>query len=107
LQAHLEAFTLWRKLLSKVHIEQEIGDAVIECQDWWYNNCIYLSPDAIKAFRTGYQCAFNHRDLLQDRSNTGLIKENWKLIYSAGEAIVRGAELPPLGEMELEIPKKY
>lgn len=95
LQAHQEAFTLWRKLLSKVHSE-EIGDFVIECQDWWNNNCLYLSPEARAAFRTAYQSAFNHKDFLHDRSNDVLIRENWKRIEYAGEAITKGAELPPL-----------
>ncbi len=104
LQAHQEAFTLWRELLSKVY-KEEIGDFVIKCQDWWNKNCLYLSSEARAAFRTAYQSAFDHKDFLIDRSNTELIRENWKRIEFTGEAIVRGAELPPLGEKESEILK--
>jgi hypothetical protein len=102
LQAHQEAFTLWRKLLSKAHKADEIGNFVMDCQDWWDKNCLYLSPEARLAFRTAYQSAFDHKDFLTDKSNTELIRENWKRIEYAGNAIVQGAELPPLGDQESE-----
>lgn len=101
LQAHQEAFTLWRKLLSKLYSDT-IQDVVIECQDWWNNNCIYLSPEARHAFRIAYQTAFFYKELRKERS-TEENKEEWKLIEDAGEAIVKGAELPPLGKKESEI----
>lgn len=103
LQAHQEAFTLWRKLLSKVHSD-DVADAAMECQVWWNENCIYLDSEARIAFRTAYHAAFNLKDFLADkRSNLKLIEENMKRIKDAGEAIVRGAELPSLGEKESEI----
>jgi hypothetical protein len=102
LQAHQEAFTLWRKLLSSVHTDA-VAKVVLECQEWWDNNCLYLGAEARAAFNTAYRSAFNHRDFLRDRANVELIKANWKDIADAGEVIVRGAELPPLGEKEMEI----
>jgi len=102
LQAHQEAFTLWRKLLSSVHTDT-VAKVVLECQTWWDNNCLYLGAEARAAFNTAYRSASNHRDFLRDRANVELIKANWKDIAGAGEVIVRGAELPPLGEKEVEI----
>jgi hypothetical protein len=102
LHAHQEAFALWRKLLSSVH-NDSIGQVVLECQEWWNNNCLYLGPEARASFNTAYRCAFNHRDFLQDRTNPELVKSNWKDIVHAGDVIVRDAELPSLGEKESEI----
>ncbi len=48
LQAHQEAFTLWRELFSAIH-SPDIGKAVINCQEWWGKNCIYLEPEVREA----------------------------------------------------------
>lgn len=63
LEAHQQVYSLWRKLLSSVH-GQHIGDVVVECQNWWNDNCLYLTPEARRAFYNALQCAFNHRDYL-------------------------------------------
>ena len=102
LQAHQEAFSLWRKLVTSVHHES-IGEVVLDCQKWWDNNCLYLGQEAREAFNTAFHCAFNHGDFLRDRSNGPAVKDNWKNIIGAGQAIVKGAELPSLGEKEAEI----
>ncbi|MDR4510052.1 MAG: hypothetical protein MRJ65_17760 [Candidatus Brocadiaceae bacterium] len=77
LQAHQEAFELWRKLISNVH-NNDIGNVVIECQDWWDKNCLYLSPKAREAFNYAYHCAHIHRSFLHDRTSLDLVKKNWK-----------------------------
>ena len=100
LEAHQRAFALWRKLINTVHDEKEIFNVVSECQEWWNNNCLYLSPDAREKFRFAYVCAASHKDYVKDRSNPKLVTENWANITDAGEVIVRGAELPTLGEEE-------
>lgn len=106
LEAHQQAFTLWRKLLSAVHDEKRIIEVVAECQEWWDNNCLYLSPDAREKFRFAYVCAASHKDYVKDRSNPKLVTENWSNISGAGEAIVHGVELPTLGEQEAEFVEK-
>lgn len=103
LEAHQQAFSLWRKLISTVHNEKEIHNVVGECQQWWNNNCLYLSPDAREKFRFAYVCAASHKDYVKDRSNPKLVTENWTNITDAGEAIVKGVELPTLGENEAKI----
>ena len=41
LQAHQEAFTQWRALVTGI-IESK--NAIIACQSWWEKNCLYLEP---------------------------------------------------------------
>jgi hypothetical protein len=100
LEAHQQAFALWRKLISNVHKESKIHEIVGECQEWWNNNCLYLSPEAREKFRYAYICAASHGDFVKDRTNPKLVRENWQNVADAGPALVRGVELPTLGEEE-------
>lgn len=102
LEAHQEAYALWRKLLSNVNQHDKIGEVVMECQEWWNNHCLYLAPKAREAFRYAYMCALSHKDYLQNRSEVESIKKNWDDILVAGQEIVKGAELPSLGEVEMK-----
>lgn len=102
LEAHQEAFALWRKLVSNVHDEEKGNDVVMECQNWWDKNCLYLTSQAREAFRWAYMCAHNHNSFKQDRSNPELIKSNWEDIMRAGSVIVEGSSLPSIGDTEAE-----
>lgn len=99
LEAHQEAFTLWRELLAHTHTE-EVGKAVIKCQDWWEKNCLYLEPNVREAFSDAYSAAHTHNALLQGRSNVELVKENWERITKAGQIILEAAQLPGLTTVE-------
>lgn len=99
LEAHQEAFTLWRELLARTHTE-EAGKAVMKCQDWWDKNCLYLEPNVREAFSVAYSAANTHNALLQDRSNVELAKENWDKITKAGQIILEAAQLPGLTAVE-------
>lgn len=99
LAVHQEAFTLWKKLLMSAHSD-EVLKVVIECQDWWERNCLYLAPQARDSFNRAYFAASHHRELVQDRSNAEAVKANWQLILMAGDQIVAGVELPSLGARE-------
>jgi hypothetical protein len=83
-----------------VHDEERLGDVVRECQDWWVKNCLYLDGEARQAFKIAYHAASNHREFLRPALNADAARESWKLITDAGEAIVKGVELPSLGEEE-------
>lgn len=102
LQAHQEAFALWRKMISNVHNEQN-GKIVMDCQEWYNNNCLYLDSESREAFISAYGAMSIHPDLLQARDDAESIKRNFLLITSAGTKIVRGAELPSLGPQESEL----
>jgi len=100
LEAHQQAYALWRKLVANVHQRDKIGAIILECQDWWQNHCLYLDPEARQAFYMAYSSAHLHPNLLGgERSEEAarMVRENWQHIIGAGDVIVRGAALPPLG----------
>ncbi|TYT75161.1 hypothetical protein [Desulfobotulus mexicanus] len=102
LQVHQEAYLLWRQMISKVHSEEN-ADVVMACQDWYNVNCLYLDQASRAAFRSAYSALAIHPTLLAARENDESIKRNFMDVTSAGEAIVKGAELPSLGENEYEL----
>jgi hypothetical protein len=98
LAAHQEAFALWRKLLSVVHIKDKVGPVVFECQEWWDHNCLYLTEEARAAFQLGYSSAFHHGEMVRTQARSELIDENWKNFVRAGDVLVKAVALPPLNE---------
>ena len=101
-QAHQEAHSLWLKLLHSVH-SKDNPDAVMECQQWWGENSLYLDPKPRVAFIRACNAAFDHPSFLQgprDAAHTKLINENWQLITDAGSAIEAAVNLPSLDRSE-------
>lgn len=101
LHAHQEAFALWRKLVANAH-SQNVQPLVIECQSWWEQNCLYLSAAARDSFNAAYFAASSHHQLTRNPVDSALMKENWQTLQRAGEDIVAGVDLPPLGQRESE-----
>jgi hypothetical protein len=99
LQAHQEAFTLWRKIMAAVHTE-EIGNVVIECQSWWEQNCIYLEPPVRGAFVTAYGAANDHHALVKSRVEVTLIQSSWRQITDFPNVLFQAVQLPELSELE-------
>lgn len=104
LQVHQEAYTLWRKLLFSLNANN-VDQVVEECQTWWNENCLFLSPESRKTFLIAVRCAFHHKDLLnvplpRNPEDQNLIKSNLDKIMEAGEIIVKSVELPSLGKSE-------
>jgi len=106
LQAHQEAYALWRELFGNVH-GPDIGKAVLKCQDWWDRNCLYLDEGARGAFRAAYGAAAGHADLVQmqprNEEAIRLISGNMEAIRAAGPALVKAAALPPLADETLSV----
>lgn len=50
LEAHQKAFTLWHKLLFSLSDNDKCNNAIEECQDWWFANCLYLPPEVRRKF---------------------------------------------------------
>ena len=94
-RAHQHAYALCRELFHAVHTER-ITDAVIKAQDWWEQNCLYLDADAREAFWRGIRAAGLHGELLRNRADSQLIRDNWKEMEDAQAAIERSVALPPI-----------
>ena len=99
LQAHQDAYTLWRKLFMHVY-QDDIVEVVKECADWWDNNCLYLEPRARKAFQRAYVHAPSQKPFLDAHENAKVLEKNWQDIEAAGEEIARAVSLPSIGELE-------
>ena len=99
LQAHQEAFTLWRRVMAATHTE-EVGKVVIECQFWWEQNCIYLEPSVREAFVRAYGAASDHNSLVKGRVEVSIIQSNWKLITEFPNVLFQAIQLPALSELE-------
>jgi hypothetical protein len=100
LQAHQEAYVLWRKLMS--NLSSADLAVIMECQQWWISHCLYLDPAAREAFLQAYSAAATSRHLIAPGSGATAadIRTQAQIVMKAGEAIVKGVELPPLGELE-------
>ncbi|CAG37899.1 hypothetical protein [Desulfotalea psychrophila] len=103
LKAHQEAYALWRNLILHVWNKEKIDAVVMECQEWWGNNCLYLEPEARNAFCTAYMSAGNHRAISESKDAT-LTKQNWKEITNAGVTLVECVKLPTISGLETDVP---
>jgi hypothetical protein len=98
LEKHQEAYVLWTELFWSLHNSEKLSKCIITCQDWWVKNSLYLSEEARSSFKKAYILANAFEALPKEDMD-----ERHKLfsdIERAGDSIVRGAELPPLGEDE-------
>lgn len=108
LEAHQKAYVLWKEAAHSIHNSDKINEIVIECQNWWHNNCLYLTADARDAFWNSFMAASLHKDLLESHKairseeTKKEVKENWHTIMQAGRIIAEGVTLPPTNE-QLEI----
>lgn len=96
LAVHQEAYTLWRKLFFTLP-GPSLRDMVVQCQTWWEQNCLYLTPEAREAFYEAFHRADNHDNL---RGDAQAQRENFEQIRATGEIIVVAVQLPSLGERE-------
>jgi hypothetical protein len=99
LQAHQEAFTLWREVFGSVHTDQ-IGKTVLKCQEWWERNCLYLDPNVREAFVASYSAAHTHSSLVQGRSDPELLKDSWIRITNFPNVLFESIQLPTLTDLE-------
>lgn len=101
MQAHQEAFTLWREILRTVHSEN-INVTTLKCQEWWEKNCLYLEQSVRETFLLAMSCAHDHAQLLRNRVDAEVAKSNWANIMAAGPAILKAVQLPGLTTIESE-----
>lgn len=99
LQAHQDAFALWRKLMAATHTD-DVGKVVFECQSWWEQNCVYLEPAVREGFVTAYRAANDHNSLVKGRTEATLIQSNWTRITHFPNVLFQAIQLPALSELE-------
>lgn len=99
LQAHQDAFA--RSLtLSRLAHDKSAGvtDRLNEMLQWHRENCLYLSPEAGRAFVQACHAAHMHSSLIEGGpTSTSLVQENWSKITSAPEVIAAAVQLPGIG----------
>jgi len=101
LQAHQEAYTLWRRAFMATHNEH-CSNETNEAMKWWEENCLYLDAELIDKFLHGMIAISHHREYLKDRNNPELVKQNWNEITGLGNAIRKAVSLPSISSQEEE-----
>lgn len=99
LQAHQEAFTQWRKLVAG---PKESDAAVLECQAWWEQNCVYLEPTVRHAFVVAYSNAHMRNEFVQMRAEAKLIIDAWHKVMEFQEILFAAVQLPAMSEVEVK-----
>ncbi len=73
---------------------------VADCQDWWEENCVFLTADAREAFLKAYLSASDHAQFLATHQDAELVKATWEDVRRAGDIILRGVHLPSNSGLE-------
>ncbi|WP_179190263.1 hypothetical protein [Hydrogenophaga sp. IBVHS1] len=110
LQAHQEAFSLWRQLYLRMNTTTDdelhaFSELITTCEQWWNDNCLYLEPEARQAFSDTYYFASMYRTYLK-MGKAELAQTNAEKVLNAGDVILKAVQLPGLSEREKkEMPK--
>lgn len=86
IKAHQEAFDLCWDLPESAHNSEKDDSHLRSCQEWYRKNCLYLEPEARKAFDNAYQNAWNYKLYLEKwrkTDNAEPLKTKWDEIISA------------------------
>lgn len=94
LEVHQEAYSRWIEIQWSLH-DAKIGNLVIEAQDWWTKNCLYLDPESRDAFWKALINAHSVRAITDSEERKLVMGE----IRRAGDLIMEGVSLPPVGEI--------
>jgi hypothetical protein len=96
LEVHQEAFSLWRKLLFSLSKPAELSQIVMEGQEWWDNNCLYLDEKSRSSFHKSLLLAWDIVPELKAEGKTKIFKE----MNQTGKFLIEGVNLPFLGDIE-------
>lgn len=100
MQVHQEAFAMWQRLRFTKRPTKESTQLILDCQEWWNNNCLYLSSDARVAFKKAYIAADYLSQPTDIQAGPEARKKDVEDLIRAGEIIVKGVYLPSIGEYE-------
>jgi hypothetical protein len=96
-EAHQAAFTLWWRLTGLIFKEDELGQVILEAENWWASDCLYLSEGARTAFKRMVQLASSHRELVHsyrgtsNQAGTRAVNDSWAQIMAVGQLLAEGA----------------
>ena len=110
LEIHQEAFSRWINIFHNIHDHKgELFNIVVDAQDWYYKNCLYLDDTARNDFWhclmqaphyaglvQSYQQTTRQRGGIRDKEMEKMVKESWATIRKPGESIPAGVELPSI-----------
>jgi len=102
LRAHQSAYALWRRLIFSSDLDGSLDKKVSEAQEWWENNCLYLTEEARIAFLRVFHAANNLSVYRVIDADPDLIEKTTKELAAAGDIIVKGVALPSISDMETE-----
>lgn len=97
LEVHQKAFSMWWQLKHKM-FREEGWDFVVECQNWWIDNNLYLSHESRRAFVDAYQTVSMILQNQEERT-----KDNFEIIDRTGDIIVKSVALPSI---DFEVPER-
>ncbi len=105
LQAHQEAFGLFRRAQAVLHQPAELESRIAACLEWYNDNGLYLEPSARTAFWSAYYATLNyHSGVRREPYDPKGFKEDWTTITSALNSIAEAVGLPPLRDEEVAPP---
>lgn len=93
---------MWQRLRFINRRSNEFTQLILDCQDWWNNNCIYLSANARAAFKKAYLAAEYLSLPISMQAGPEAAKRDVNDLNRAGEVILQGVYLPSIGEDEAE-----
>ncbi len=110
-RAHQEALSRWPRIRDTAHEEdaEKRKQTVSEAQNWWLNNCLYMSEDAREGFLIAYSAADNHQvflNSLQKQDNEAvreILARNWERILSLPRILIECAGCHVTDQMLREI----
>ena len=98
LQAHQEAYALWRQLQS-LHTfkSDDVSKKAVECFSWWDKNCLYLDAVARGPFFDAIIAAQNIVEMRHDRNeNPRTVLAELEAFKLGGRMLVEAVALPSL-----------
>lgn len=96
-EAHQAAFEIWWRVMEVIYESKNRRTVILEAQEWWSKNCLYLSEDARTGFKRMISLASNHADLVEayrgtgDKAGTQAVRESWAEIVAVGQSLAEGA----------------
>lgn len=105
LQAHQEAFGLYRRAQQVIHQPAELESRIAACLEWYNDNGLYLEPSARTAFWSAYYATLNyHSGVRREPYDPKGFKEDRTTINSALSSIAEAVGLPSLRDEEVAPP---